>query len=96
MKLLALGAAILVCVAFSKYEVVYLPDTHIDSVFVVNCDFNASDPEMFSNEFDRLLCEASRDIPYDSLGCFMSSIMLRTINRDELETDNKQNKGDHL
>ncbi len=96
MKLLALGVAILVSVLFSKYEVVYLPDAHMDSASAVSCDLVASDPELFSDEFDRFLCEASQDIPYDSLHCFMSSIMLRIIDRDELAPDTNENKGDHI
>ena len=96
MKLLALGLAVLVSALFSKYEVVYLPDTHIDSVSAVRCDLIASDPEVFSNEFDRFLCEASQDIPYDSVRCFMSAVMLRMIDGSEPETDNNQTRGDQI
>lgn len=93
MKLLALGAAIFVSLVFSKYEIVYLPDMHIDSVSAVRCDVIASDPELFSGEFDRILCEASRDIPYDSVDCFMRSFILRLIDRDARETE-EENTGE--
>lgn len=96
MKLLSLGVAILVSALFSKYEIVYLPDMHMDSMSAVHCELIASDPEMFGNEFDRFVCEASQDIPYDSLHCFMRSIMLRVIDGDERETEKNENKGDHV
>ncbi len=85
MKELALGAAMLASVVFSKTEVVFAPDRHIDLAAAGACDFAASDPEFFSEEFDRLLCEAAQAIPYDSLNCFFGSFMLRMIDHGEPE-----------
>lgn len=96
MKLLALGVAIFVSALFSKYEVVYVPDAHMDLASAVSCDLITSDPEMFSDEFDRFLCEASQDIPYDSVHCFMNSIMLRIIDGEKPATEINEKRGDTI
>ena len=85
MKELALGAAMLASVVFSKVEVDFAPDSHNGLTSPGACDFTASDPELFSEEFDRLLCETARAIPYDSLGCFFDSFVLRLNGRTEAE-----------
>lgn len=87
MKELALGAAMLASVAFSKYEIAISPDMHMDAMSVGHCDFIASDQRMAGSGFDRLLCEVSQDVPYDSLSCFFGSFMVQKMGRDAHEHD---------
>ena len=86
MKELVLGATMLVGVAYSKYEIAYAPDIHFEIMSAQNCDDVFADPEQYSGEFERVLCEAKQSIPFDSVHCLMNAIALRAKNSSQVKT----------
>ena len=87
MKELVLGATMLVGVAYSKYEIAYAPDIHMNIKSAHSCTELFADPELLSGEFERVLCEAAKAIPYDSVNCLLNAVGLRARNRIKIDAE---------